>query len=118
MPKDGVDITMTFKDFAMNIKLILATFLSSIILAACSHHIAPNEDDIKHAIEEGRDLKVSNVNIQSCERHNGVDSGDDPHFDFYACVFTATFTDSSGKSISQESNGVFESNSDGWHDTR
>jgi hypothetical protein len=109
---------MTFKDLSMNIKIILAAILFSALITGCSNHTPPIEGDIKHAIEEGRNFKVSNVNIQNCNRHNGVDQGDDPHFDYYACTFTATFTDPSGKSISQESNGVFLNNGDGWHDTR
>jgi hypothetical protein len=101
----------------MKTQLILAAYIFMALLTACSSHTPPTGDDIKQAIEEGRSIKVNDVQIENCERHNDVDQGDDPHFDWYGCHFTATFTSPTGASTTNTKNGAFVF-SDGWHDTR
>ena len=93
----------------MKIKI---TFITAIILSslsACSNHVAPNGDDIQHAFAE-RGANISDVNVGKCKRHNGVDEGNDPHFDWYECVYTAKVD-----GVVKNLYGIFTSNSDGWH---
>lgn len=81
-------------------------------LSACSNHIPPDSEGIRQALNE-RDVQVSNVTVNQCIRHNGVDDSSDPRFDWYECSYTATLDGSTNSYRS-----VFSSNSDGWHVTR
>jgi len=93
---------------------IQSTLLSGLVLAValctgCSNHVYPAAPDIQQALAE-RGTNVSDVEIGKCVRHNGVDQGNDPHFDWYACEYRANV----GGTV-KTLFGTFMNSSDGWH---
>ena len=102
---------MNFNNTSRTIILMSFSALALASLSACSNHVAPTNDDIQHALAE-RGSNVTNVSITECQRHNGVDDGNDTHFDWYGCRFTATID-----GMTKSGYNSFTSNGDGWHST-
>ena len=92
----------------MKIQFTFFTAIILTLLSACSNHVAPNGEDIQHAFA-ARGANISNVTVDKCKRHNGVDDGSDPHFDWYECAYSATVDGATKSNV-----GVFKDGSGGW----